>query len=186
MVTFSKGVRDEKRGELADKFGVREVDVHDLYLGLPTVVGRSKKVITRGVKEKLWKKMQGWKGMVLSEVGMEVMIKAVAQYLPSYAKSVFKFPSSFCDEMRSVVDQFWWGKNKVNAKFIGLLGRSCAARRRMEDRILSIPIRGRLPIDRLCWDIEKNGEYSVKSAYRALFDDDWKSEEEASSPGHSL
>uniref|UniRef100_A0A803MS15 Reverse transcriptase zinc-binding domain-containing protein n=1 Tax=Chenopodium quinoa TaxID=63459 RepID=A0A803MS15_CHEQI len=41
------------------------VDIHDRYLGLPTVVGRSKKVITKGVKDKLWKKLQGWKGMSL-------------------------------------------------------------------------------------------------------------------------
>ncbi|XP_056685502.1 uncharacterized mitochondrial protein AtMg00310-like [Spinacia oleracea] len=96
--------------------GVREVEVHDRYLGLPTMVGRSKKGITRGVKEKLWKKLQRWKGMVLSKAGREVMIKAVAQSLPTYAMSVFKFPSSFCDELRSLVAQFWWGQKQGERK----------------------------------------------------------------------
>lgn len=73
-------------------------------------------MITRGVKEKLWKKLQGWKGMVLSKAGREVTIKAVAPSLPTYAMSVFKFSSSFCDEMRSLVSQFWWGQKHNERK----------------------------------------------------------------------
>ncbi|XP_021746063.1 uncharacterized protein LOC110711934 [Chenopodium quinoa] len=60
---FANGVPVSKCIELASMLGVCIVDIHDRYLGLPTVVGRSKKVITRCVKEKLWKKLQGWKGM---------------------------------------------------------------------------------------------------------------------------
>ncbi|XP_057251436.1 uncharacterized protein LOC130591707 [Beta vulgaris subsp. vulgaris] len=123
-LSFSKGVRDSRRGEIEQKLGVRVVEVHDRYLGLPTTVGRSKKVITKGVKEKLWKKLQGCKGMILSKAGREVMIKAVAQSLPTYAMSVFKFPSSFCDEIRSLIAQFWWGKKLVKGRSTGLLGRN--------------------------------------------------------------
>lgn len=35
--------------------GVNEVDVHDRDLGLPIVIGQSKKLISKGIKEKLWK-----------------------------------------------------------------------------------------------------------------------------------
>ena len=115
-LSFSKGVRALRRSEIEQKLGVRVVDVHDRYLGLPTTVGRSKKGITKGVKEKLWKKLQGWKGMILSKAGREVMIKAVAQSLPTYAMSVFKFPSSFCDEIRSLIAQFWWGQKNGERK----------------------------------------------------------------------
>lgn len=37
------------------------------------------------------------------------------------------------------------------------------------DRVLSIPISSRLPEDTLCWDLEKDGCYSVRSAYKALW-----------------
>ncbi|XP_021761424.1 uncharacterized protein LOC110726278 [Chenopodium quinoa] len=237
-VSFSKGVVQNRRVELADNLGVRLVDVHDRYLVLSTVVGRSKKVITRGVKEKLWKKLQGWKGMVLSKAGREVMIKAVAQSLPTYAMSVFKFPSSFCDELRSLVAQFWWGQKQGERKIHWLLGRNCVGGRKegwgsgissfliglfwgskhgdsclsrvallnrfseirmvlslrgtasvdlevrdlidantkcwdsvvvsniflpLEcDRIFSIPLSERLPDDCLCWDLEKDDNYSVR------------------------
>ena len=49
----------QRRRVIADSLGVRVVDIRDGYLGLPMVVGRSKKVITEGVKEKLWTKLQG-------------------------------------------------------------------------------------------------------------------------------
>lgn len=68
-VSFSRRVPAGRCGEITAFLEVQEVDIHDRYLGLPAVVGRSKKVITRGVKEKIWKKLQGWKGMVLSKVG---------------------------------------------------------------------------------------------------------------------
>lgn len=56
-VSFSKGVSYSNRGELVELLEVRDVNVHDKYLRLPTVIGRSKKVLTEGVKEKLWNKL---------------------------------------------------------------------------------------------------------------------------------
>lgn len=63
-ISFSQGVPMGRKESICHHVRVPEVDIHDRYLGLPTVVGRSKKVITRGVKEKIWKKLQeygrGW------------------------------------------------------------------------------------------------------------------------------
>lgn len=39
------------------------------------------------------------------------------------------------------------------------------------ERVCKIPLSRRLPPDSLCWDLEKDGVYSVRSAYRALFAD---------------
>ncbi|XP_021737156.1 uncharacterized protein LOC110703671 [Chenopodium quinoa] len=117
-VTFSKGVPVDRREDLANALRVNIVDVHDKYLGLPTVVGRSKRVITKDIREKLWKRLQGWKGGYMCKAGRKVLIKAVAQSIPTYAMSVFKFPSSFCDELRSMVANFWWrqknGERKIH------------------------------------------------------------------------
>lgn len=76
-VSFSSGVVVKVRSILADGLGVRFVNSHEKYLGLPIVIGRSKKVISKGVKEKFWKKLQGWKGMLLSKAGREILIKAI-------------------------------------------------------------------------------------------------------------
>ncbi len=50
----------------------------DKYLGLPAMIGRSKRVIFNGLKERIIQRLQGWKERYLSKAGREVLIKAVA------------------------------------------------------------------------------------------------------------
>ena len=48
------------------------------YLRLPTLIGRDKYHTFAYLKDRVWKKLQGWKGMLLSKAGEEILIKAVA------------------------------------------------------------------------------------------------------------
>ena len=57
-----------------------------------------------------WKKLQGWKGKMLSRAGKEVLIKAVAQSIPTYSMGVFQLPKKLCDELDSMCAKFWWGQ----------------------------------------------------------------------------
>ena len=50
----------------------------DTYLGLPTLIGRTKYLSFSNLKDRVWKKLQGGKGKMLSRAGKEVLIKAVA------------------------------------------------------------------------------------------------------------
>ena len=90
---------------------------HETYLGLPLLVGRSKQNTFRALKEKLDNKPSGWKEKLLSQAGKEVLIKAVAQAIPTYTMSVFKLPNSLCDDLIKIIRRFWWGmkdgKNKM-------------------------------------------------------------------------
>ncbi|XP_074266449.1 uncharacterized protein LOC141589722 [Silene latifolia] len=108
-VSFSKGSPLQRRSNLAARLCISEVDEHSRYLGLPTVVGRSKKVLTDILRDKLSKRVSGWRGKILSRAGKEVLIKAVVNSLPTYVMSIFKIPASFCDELRSLISRFWWG-----------------------------------------------------------------------------
>ena len=58
--------------------GVREVNHFESYLGLLTLIGQAKYHTYSYLKDRVWKKLQGWKGMLLSRVGKEILIKAVA------------------------------------------------------------------------------------------------------------
>ncbi|XP_074304735.1 uncharacterized protein LOC141639525 [Silene latifolia] len=111
-VVFSRGVIRGQRDAVSARLGVEEVREHARYLGLPTVVGRSKKVITDIIRDKLSKRLQGWREKILSRAGKEVLIKAVANSLTTYVMSVFKIPANFCDELRAIVARFWWGHDE--------------------------------------------------------------------------
>jgi hypothetical protein len=45
----------------------------------------------------------------MSAAAKEVLIKAVAQALPTYIMSVFKLPPGLCDDLSSIIRKFWWG-----------------------------------------------------------------------------
>uniref|UniRef100_A0A803LRS4 Reverse transcriptase n=1 Tax=Chenopodium quinoa TaxID=63459 RepID=A0A803LRS4_CHEQI len=106
----------ERRSDIVATLGVREVDRNEKYLGLPTIIGKSKKLIFACLKERIWKKLQGWKEKLLSRPGKEILIKAVAQAIPTYMMSIFKIPDGLIDEIHSLLAKFWWGSNGAERK----------------------------------------------------------------------
>ena len=66
-ITFSKGVPQSVRQIIKEQLGVNEVERHSKYLGLPTIIGRSKKAIFACLKERIWKKIQRWKERLYRE-----------------------------------------------------------------------------------------------------------------------
>ncbi|XP_074314802.1 uncharacterized protein LOC141650968 [Silene latifolia] len=115
-VVFSKKVLPAMRTSLCEALGVREVDRHEKYLGLPTIIGRSKKSIFACLKERVWKKMQGWKEKMLSKPGKEILIKAVAQAIPTYMMSMFAIPEGLIEELHMTMARFWWGSTESQRK----------------------------------------------------------------------
>ena len=107
--------------------GVKEVDRFESYLGLPTLVRRSKYQTSSYLKDSIWKKLQGWKGKMLSRVGKEVLIKVVVQSVPTYTMGVFQLLVKLCDELNAMYARFWWGQvgdeRKIRWKKWDLLSR---------------------------------------------------------------
>ena len=90
--------------------GVNEIRSYERYLGLPSLVGRGKKASFNYIKERVWRKLQGWKGKLISQAGREVFIKAIAQTIPTYAMGCFKLPLSLCHEIEAMVKKLFWGQ----------------------------------------------------------------------------
>ncbi|KAL3536252.1 hypothetical protein ACH5RR_004713 [Cinchona calisaya] len=89
---ISKNTDPQTRGEVqATLQGIKIVN-QEKYLGLPLVIGRSKNDVFGCAKDRLNRKINGWKGKLLSSAGKEVLLKSVAMALPSYVMSVFKLP----------------------------------------------------------------------------------------------
>lgn len=75
-------------------------------------VDRSKKIIFSFVIDRVWKKLKGWKEKCLSRAGKETLIKAIAQAIPNYIMSCYKFPESCCKDIETMLAKFWWGSEE--------------------------------------------------------------------------
>lgn len=87
------------------------------YLGLPPIIGRGEKQAFADIKNRIQSKLWGWKGKLLSQEGREVLIKSIAILV--YAMNCFLLPMSFCDEINSMMGQFWWVRKMRKRNCIG-------------------------------------------------------------------
>lgn len=75
-------------------------------MGLPSIVGRSKREIFQEIKSQIWKRMEGWQSKLLSRAGKEVLIKSILQPILTYAMYVFRFPTGFYDDIEKALNGF--------------------------------------------------------------------------------
>lgn len=115
-VFFSANICEFVREVLKDLIGARVCGDVEKYLSLPNMVGRSKNQALRGIKERVWKRTNSWKNQFLSQVGKEVLIKAVVQAKPTYAVSFFQLPKQLHKEISNMMARFWWGRKDNDRK----------------------------------------------------------------------
>ena len=105
---FSKSTTPNMQILIKNALGVEVVQQYEKYLGLPSFLGKNKKASFDKIKQRIWKKLQGWEGKLLSQGGREILIKAVAQALPTYTMSCFKLPLGLCHDIESLIRCFFW------------------------------------------------------------------------------
>ena len=85
---------------------------HNKYLGLPTLIGKSKNEVFAEIKEKVGKKLARWKEKLLFTGGREIFIKVVAQGIPTYTMSCFQLHKGLCENLEDMMRRFWWGQRQ--------------------------------------------------------------------------
>lgn len=65
-----------------------------------------------GIKERVMKRLTGWKEKLFLIGGKKVLIKIVAQAIPMYAMSLFKILVGLCKDIGKLVANFWQGNSK--------------------------------------------------------------------------
>jgi hypothetical protein len=113
-VFFSRNISQAAQVELSNIMGVKHVLGTGTYLGLPSMVGRSKKETFAFIKDRLWKRINSWRSRPLSKAGKEVMIKSVLQAIPAYVMSIYLLPDSLIDDIERMINAFWWGGGNNN------------------------------------------------------------------------
>ena len=69
-------------------------------------MGKGKRKAFNQIKDQVGRKIAGWKGKLLSHASRDILLKAVAQALTTYAMSCFKIPDTLCKELNSIMSNF--------------------------------------------------------------------------------
>ena len=59
---------------------------------------------------------RGGRKKMLSMGGKEILIKAIAQAVPTYTMSCFLLPKDLYDDLESMERNFWWGQQQQEKK----------------------------------------------------------------------
>lgn len=107
-VSFGRNVPEQTKNMLLGRLSFKAIETYDRYLGLPTYIGRSKKIVFSSIQDCVEKKLKGWKEKYLSKAGREVLLKAIVQAIPTYAMQCFATPREICDNIEALCRKFWW------------------------------------------------------------------------------
>lgn len=69
----------------------------------------------------MFQRIQSWDSKLLSRAGKAVILKNVAQTIPSYAMSCFMIPRALCQEIERMMNAYWWRSNSSTSKGINWL-----------------------------------------------------------------
>ena len=110
-VLFEKNMQKDKKEEVIEVLeGMKQIQ-QSRYLGLPVVIGRTKKQVFSYIKERVVHRLKGWKEKLLSQAGKEVMLKSVILAMPTYAKGCIRLSKGVCVDICKEMAKFWWGGN---------------------------------------------------------------------------
>lgn len=103
----SPNVNAGLKKELHGITGMKTVNHLGRYLRLPFHFSRNKISEFNFLKERMQKVLDGWKKSMFSSGGKEILLKVVAQDLPS----CLRFPKGLCDDLSKLMAKFWWGSS---------------------------------------------------------------------------
>ncbi|KAL4296867.1 hypothetical protein GQ457_12G029750 [Hibiscus cannabinus] len=79
------------------------------YLGLPLGFSRNSIELWNPVIEKFRKRLDGWKGKLLSFGGRITLLRSVFSNLPVYFMSLFQVPAGVAESLNKIMANFLWG-----------------------------------------------------------------------------
>lgn len=170
-VFFSSNVIPYNKDIVYQELQIQEADDNSKYLGLPNILGRNKTVVFRYLKDKVKASIQNWAEKNVSRSAKEILIKMVAQTLPTYAMNVFLLPLEITRDIEKSMSKFFWSTSQENNskitwmawermtkhKHAGGIGFKC-----LRDVNLSM-------LGKQCWRLITNPESLVARLYKAKY-----------------
>lgn len=104
---------------MCNELNVTEMKGAFKYLGMPLGVRRKKKDAFSFIQDKLWSRLNAWKQRKLSKADKEIIIKTIAQALPTYIMSLYKLLDTFYDDLQKLMNGYWWGGSGNSGAYDG-------------------------------------------------------------------
>ncbi|KAL8092159.1 hypothetical protein AgCh_034453, partial [Apium graveolens] len=114
-VFYSSNVLQYNREPVGQILQMQEANEHSTYLGLPNIIGKNKFALLGYLKDKVNAKIRTWDGKFISRPGKEILVKHVAQTLPTYTMNVFLLPLEITRNIGQCLANFWWNSGKANS-----------------------------------------------------------------------
>lgn len=106
-VFFFTNMSQKRRVQMGQVLQMKEAGEDCTYLRLPNIMKKSIVVTLGFLKDKVKQCVLSWDGKIISRGGKEVLVKPVAQSLPTYAMSVFILPEEITKDLERTISRFW-------------------------------------------------------------------------------
>ena len=107
---------EDQKKKILEKLGGMKESRQSKYLGLPLVIGRTKNQVFDFIREKVTKRLYGWKEKLQSQAVKEILPKFVILALPAYSMPIPKLPKGLCKNICREMANFWWGQKEEKQK----------------------------------------------------------------------
>ena len=115
-VFFSRNCTDGMKNEVRETLAIENEALAEKYLGLPTTLGRAIKGAFVTMPNRINGLIRGWRCREASCAGREILLKSVAQAVPTYPMSCFLLPIDTCKKMKSAIANYWWGSSADSSR----------------------------------------------------------------------
>jgi hypothetical protein len=106
-IHFAKGCNSQVREEIKGLLNIHTEALSDKYLGMQRMWVFQQMGHSNILKTGSGAGFRGWMEKCLSAGGKEVLIKSVAQAIPTYSMSCFKLPRGLCQHVDILMRSFW-------------------------------------------------------------------------------
>lgn len=113
-ILFGNKVSHEVKRDIKQTLGIHKEGGMGMYLGLPEKICGSKRQVFAFIRDRLNDRINSWSAKLLSKGGKEVLLKSVAQALPTYVMSCFLLPQDIISKLQSAIAKFWWSTKANN------------------------------------------------------------------------
>jgi len=107
-IFFSNNTEVNVKAEVCEALNIMTEYLSDKYLGLPAMLGAERSDCFRHLIHRVNSRINGWKEILLSLGGKEILIKSIAQAILVCAMMVFKIPNNIRKGITDAISLYCW------------------------------------------------------------------------------